>query len=871
MEHNESNFFYLKSTSMNKYYDELFKAECICEYYPKATKTIVRKVLEKFLKDLAEKELIEADTSVWSLFNNIKLNSKINFTEEIYNYIETILVNGYEHVSHSNVNRKISKHPIEILEMMHNILCWYLKQTEIEIMMSFTDLSFRAPSTIEYMEKQLSKIKSDIILKNKQINNLRQKIIEFANKGENVGKINNVTISIKEEKAYLEKVEVLLSKKIAMYKKYVSDMEISYKAYIKKYEDLNEKCNENQSLLFEKESKLVKIEIQKQEINNLIKELDDDDDDIIRMKQQLEEEMNTLRQAYENLLSLTNEYQDIIETIEFSYDKELQNILEMKRKNIKIKMNFEDGVFNENIVECMRNISEIKRKTAIFKELVNEKIIKEIKYDEFYRSFLGLQGNELRTIYTIVNVTINLVSKYKELFWKSSEDRILESINRNLEELKNVNDDEIKLILYYRLMKLSQISFGRISSRKKFVENLNKIVDKAYEILVGKNDFKGRIKKLDAIMAYNLEKVVFFLKSKNGNRQISEELIIRIYNEIILLKQKTERMQNIYYEKFNLNTMLETELKANIKSQPYTFLTIMVDLGDANTFKEICEIIFEIYNVPAPKIQMNSENKIIPKFSVLRFMVLLFLSNETISSLQKQPEDVVPLLVSEIITTNLLSVNEITGLENYNRMVDLWKRKQLRYNDFLINRENEESLREQLINEKKELEIQGEELLKNYNTLIQRYCSYTDEFKQIIMNSEKRILLPSYLSYDELRTKKEKAEKNINKSKDKFGSIKSIVSPSVWKEQASKFFSESNMEYLEKQLIEEAKLKPYFKKEYLVFFDLEEKIKKANELLGKNKKDIQDKEILIDNVNSKINELDRKLNNIKEAYGDIEE
>ena len=35
-----------------------------------------------------------------------------------------------------------------------------------------------------------------------------------------------------------------------------------------------------------------------------------------------------------------------------------------------------------------------------------------------------------------------------------------ESINRNLEELKNINDDEMKLVLYYKLIKLSQVSFG---------------------------------------------------------------------------------------------------------------------------------------------------------------------------------------------------------------------------------------------------------------------------------------------------------------------------------------------------------------------------------------------------------------------------
>ena len=40
---------------MDKYYNELAKAEYICEYCPKITKLIVRKVAEGILKDIGEK------------------------------------------------------------------------------------------------------------------------------------------------------------------------------------------------------------------------------------------------------------------------------------------------------------------------------------------------------------------------------------------------------------------------------------------------------------------------------------------------------------------------------------------------------------------------------------------------------------------------------------------------------------------------------------------------------------------------------------------------------------------------------------------------------------------------------------------------
>jgi len=108
-------------------------------------------------------------------------------------------------------------------------------------------------------------------------------------------------------------------------------------------------------------------------------------------------------------------------------------------------------------------------------------------------------------------------------------------------------------------------------------------------------------------------------------------------------------------------------------------------------------------------------------------------------------------------------------------------------------------------------------------------------------------------------------------AKNKIRTLKSILSPEMWKDQASKLINESNMMQLEKLLIEEAKQKPYFKKEYKVFGDLKAKIEEINELKNKEKEKIKNKDPLIDNMNIKINKLQRQLNNMKDAYLDIEE
>jgi len=878
MKYNESNFTYLKKTSMEKYYDELVKAEHVCEYFPKITKLIVRKVIEGLLKNIAEKYNIESNVAIWNLFNHIKFNPNFSLSEEIQNSIISILANGYEHVSINNGNKKIPKHPIETLETIHNILCWYLKKAEPKAMILIEDLSFKAPSTIEYQQKEVDRIKHDILLKENQIDNLRQKIIELGSALKNVSELNKIIMAIKDEKYYLENMQMSLIKKILVQKDQIVDIEQNYQVYINKFDKLEKRCNENHELMFNKESQLVKAEIQKQEVKNLVKELDEQDETIRRRTQYIEEELKIARQSYENLLKLTTQYQDILETIEFGYDKELQKVLDAQKNNVKMQISFEDRIFSENINMYTKNISDAKRKIVIFKEILNENIKREIKYEPFYRGFLILEYRELRIIYTMityVNMDSNLISKSKELLSNSNEDKFLELINRNLEELKNISDDEIKLILYYKLIKLSQSPFGNIYNRKQFIQTLDSMVDRAYEILMAKKDFKGRVKKLDAINAYYLEKIISDLKNKNSNIQINEELADRIYKNIIILKKNADNIEkkHIYYDKLDLDNMSEAIFKTAIKSQVFAFLSIMVELGGIASNKETSNIIFEVSNLirKKPSAEGYIKETLPTNFSNEYFIIILFLSSGATLFSQKEHENLLPLLIITIMSKALISDDDIINLENYNNMVDLWKRKQQRYNDIFIEKENKENVLETLIKENQMLEVNYEQLSRDRVSLSQKHDNYKEEFKQIVMTSEKRILLPSYLNYDELSSKKEEAENNINDSRNKFGAFKSMLSPEVWKEHASKSINESNMRDAEMSLIEEAKQKPYFKKEYSVFLDLERKIEELDKLINKEKENIQNKGSLIEGVKVKINELQRQISTIKDVYLDIEE
>jgi len=866
MEYSESNFWYLKGTRMEKYYDYLIKAEFLCEYHPLVTKIIVRKVMEMLLKDIAQDSGMDTNASALTLLNNVKVKSNISFSEEIYNGIEIILANGYENTSKRDRNRKVSKHPIEILKIAQKVLYYYLKEKE-NLMLDIKNLSFSAPSTIEYMKKELLKINNDIAQRENLINNLRRKIIELDSSPKRISEINNIIILIKEEKAYLEEIQDILNRKVEMQNKCVLNMETDYKTYEKKLNEMKIKFNENEELLLEKEGQLLKAEIQNQELKISTEELDDEDESIKRMKVSLDEELRTLRHAYESLLNLTEEYNDIVETIEFSYDNELKRELEAKKNSIQIKINFEDAVFNENIIIYNKNIVEYKRKALIFKELVNENIKREIRHEKFYDGFLRLSGKELKIVYTIINnitSSFNLISKPKELLGRYNEDKFLELLNRNLENLKNINDNEIKLILYYKLISLSNAPYGKIYNRRKFVQTLDYMVEKAYAVLEPKKDFKARIKKLDEINEYYMNRTISALKNKGSNIHITEELIEKIYNIITNLKQRPENKEKrFYYEKLDFDAMTESAIKVAIKSQPYTFLHMIADLASIDSYKDMSSIIFQIEN-------LIEKRSLIKKFSNTYFMVLLYLSSDAIVVSQNQQEELLPLAVMLITSVSLVSDNDFINLEGYNDLVKLWKQKQQKYNDICMKKEEEESSLGLIMREKLELEINQKELSEAYDSLLRKYGSYENEFKNLVMNSEKRVLLPSYFYYDDLCNKKKLVEKHINESKNKIGTLKSMFSIEVWKDQANKFINESNMLEAEKLLIKEAKQKPYFKKEYSVFLELEDQIQKVNESIQKNKEMLRSKDALVDNIGGKIIDLQKQLTTMKNAYIDIE-
>ena len=219
MRYYESNFSYLKYTKLSIYYEDIKKAEYASENFPKITKIILRKVLERFLRSIAEENGMNVNIPTGALVKNININERINLSEEIYEYIQIIRINGVGITLYRSRDKKVNKHPIELLELMHRIFCWYLLNKEESGKAKNIDkITFEAPRTINFESLELKKIQNDIYMKDNQINNLREKILEIGTKPHDISQLNNIIMAIKEEKAELENKRKFILKDINSHK-----------------------------------------------------------------------------------------------------------------------------------------------------------------------------------------------------------------------------------------------------------------------------------------------------------------------------------------------------------------------------------------------------------------------------------------------------------------------------------------------------------------------------------------------------------------------------------------------------------------------------------------------------------------------------
>ena len=873
MKYYESNFSYLENTKLSIYYEDLKKAEYASENFSKVTKIILRKVLERFLRVMAEENGMDVNIPTGALVKNIRVNEKIDLPEEIYEYIQIIRINGVGITLYRSRDKQVSKHPIELLELIHRIFCWYLSKEEPEFVKNIDNLIFDAPRTINFESLELKKVQKDINLKDNQINNLREKIIEIGSQSKDISQLNNIIMAIKDEKAELERQRNFILKDINMHKEFVKLIESSYELSVKPIDRVKDECSGNHQILAQKESLLVRCELDNKNIKNKIKKLDEEDSEITSDMQFIDRLLEKIREQYKSALKLTNEYQDILETFEFTNDNMLKKKLIIDKADVNREFNFQNKIFYSEVEAYNKALDNLERKVRVFQVILNDKLRTEIKEKEFYKSFLNLRGRQLRILYCLIknySTAYSILDKSREWMFKYGlvDSKFAKDLNKNLQELSTVSDDQIKIILYYKLVKMAGVKEASICNRKKFVESTDGIINAAYNLLMPEEDFNYVGDKPHSIKIYYLQKLINELKNRYKNIKLSDTLLSKIYTDIIEIRSSSDIM---FYEndKFKFLSMNENELLTSIRKNPFEYLNIIVDLGNSREYLDVYRVILEVLkDATKDSAALSGDSQIsLENFLSGSFRIMLFSSSGAVNFNNK--DELIPLIVAEILIGRLDYETQEENIESYNNMVEIWRRNQSVYNDIFIQKNELNNQLENINKEKNNQKLSLDRIVEEKKKLKLNIKKYTKQFNHLVLTSGRSSILPSYKVYMEYLNKSKEYGNDLKSSKSL--GIKGTLSIEAWVDQVAKKINDSNLNEAKEKLLSEARNSEFYKKEYNVIVDLEKDLHEISKDVYNNQKLLGEKNKEIIDINSKIELLDKKMNDIKDLYSDMHE
>lgn len=846
--------------------------------------------IEQFKKEHRESEKASNEAELAVIKNEIiKKNNEIN---ELKNTINNLEEKSKEKLELQKIIKKIDVEK-EILESRDLFLTKEIKEYNIKLKkieeqyqrdLGYQINQLKSKEDIYLNEKEeLNKIRQKIDSKDNEINELKVKIDDLEQQLKEINLLNISIDQLQNEKRNLENSDRILNNKIFEKDKELLKIKEDYKSYEQKIELLRKERNESNESLKNKETKLIKVEKENWELKKLISELEKiaqieavkKDEEIKVKEKELQQELEKVRQSYKNSFELTRKYQDDLEKSEYVNDEDEEKLLNLQRVDIKKKLVQEDNSFYDNLNQYTKSAKETNQRIQIFKKVLNEKSIKNGKYVAFYRGFLGLEGEQLRILYTMItkiNISSILINKSKELISQSNEDKFMKYINEKAKELNNLSDDEIRLKIYYRLINLTNIEYRNICERKSFVETLDDIVDAGYLVLKRKNNFTHGYSKIEAIVIYYLEKILNDLQNKynSGNIEIQEELIDNIYNNFRRLNEET--IKDIYSQ-LHVKNISESKIKEAIRLDPFVFLITILSSGGFSAFSTVSNVIFDISHLLGITFSFGvyaGTSSLLSFFSG-PFMVILFIVNGgfLLTQHKKQQLELVPLFIMQTIITNVAIEQTKINFNNYDTMIELWKKEKGNFDAITLQKRMQEGILNSLTKERNELEATSEHISKAVYTLWEEHEKYTYKFKNTVLSSDKKVYLNSYSKYSSTINKVEMAKKEIDYAKNNIGTLKSIFSLDMWKEQSSKILSEINLTNIEKELIKEAKQSEYFIEESELFFELEKKIDTLNSIQNRNREKIKDKSNLMSVCRNKITLIEENLLEIKSEYPDF--
>ncbi|MGL5869495.1 hypothetical protein [Clostridium chrysemydis] len=729
------NFEFIIDTKLEKYYDILVDDEIALYRSPINEKVYIdaKNIIEDLVTDLLLEDLGE-DGIYNELVDNIEILYRKGIVPDEINYKFNRIRKASNNFAHPDA--KSIDTPEYILISLRECLKWYLDHFKVQITNDYSefekpdhskieDYDERYKEILESYEKLKDKYDESIKLKESRINELKKKEESL------------------EENLEDKKKELLEARKLI-------------RIYGNKEKEISKLINDvNDNITF---------------LKNIVTDLKNTE--VINSINRVVEEGN------KSVIIAKEKEKNLIENISLLEDKVLEGV------DLREHIEKADRVSYE-IEQDIEAIKLVVRNTS--KEILDLKDDKEIeeldfsRYPEFFRGFLCLKGDKLRASYILLEkLSIKELIEFmvNGKFTKTSVQKLQKFIYNETLKLVSLSDEEIKLKLYYSLMRCAKVTEGVLINEKEFKLNLDVVIEEAYGVIEKNKDFYSGEDKLEDIIFYYLNKI-----SENINKKFkkldavqSEAIINRVYNGIDALP---ENQKEDLFKELQLVEPTEATVKSTTRTLgPSNILKSLIKRESYSSYTAYSSMTYGVLKLLNENMPFNSYPGADKFLSFLTMPYLIqSLINEgsfLIESKRKRKFQIISILILSVTLDEIINSDKEQVEKGYEDLKEAWR---LLYNDYLSledewnevsdNLEAIKSIEDEL---KAKLDIHREKIEEMRNVLKNQKA----ELKEVILNSDRVRLLDGYFDYDKDKDKLKRfiMAKNYNR---KNGILKQLV------------------------------------------------------------------------------------------------
>lgn len=531
--------------------------------------------------------------------------------------------------------------------------------------------------------------------------------------------------------------------------------------------------------------------------------------------------------------------------------EELEGLLKsVKEEKKELKEKLEKKELE--LQEVLNNFKELQVKLINYIEKDESVEESNSKYPDFYKGFLSLQGYELRVVYAFLK-SLSLgsifLNKSRSIFLKSQRKEFIKFIEKEVEELKKYSDGILKLKLYYILLKLTNTPSASVADKVTFDKSLDSIVEKAYFIIENRDEFNGKVDKLEAIVNYYLIVIINSLSAEMNKDEENKDKVSDVIYEVLRTIPLDERKEIL--NKMNFTDISETAIKENITLNQVKFLKAALDCGISQSSEFVIRSIFSIYVAFQKDFDFYEFRT---RHDMLRAYIGPLLLVILLKEFKISREILVPIFIMEISISNKILRKERREKIYYNQLVEAWLEEKEKYEKILSEKNNlEKNLKE--VQEERDVLITNErKFVAEKDNTENAIKTQWDMFREKVFESEEIKNFASYEEYSRAINQKNLIELSEEHSLKDRGFIKNLFSLDTWKYKLNKLEINKNIKLLEGKLIEEAKESGAFENELLTIRELEN-------ILGDKESGLEDIRIDLKENTSKNEKLDRLIKN----------